>query len=375
MRKIVLIFFITLFTLIALTFFLINIDKISQININKVNKYEIDPKMHEYYINDEVGRDKLILEVAKKNNDWSNLPLSENFRKKYNEKDGIFGKLKFDSIDLNYYKEGEKSYIGGTHHLRLKDGKQEIIYLIYGKHTEKKDFTEIPLLDDVDLFGPIYLTDKNGKEVDYRLPFTDDLKESNLNKLARGDVYTFYSESSVAVSERFHKKYPFFLDLFIHYSPLSFNRITFLEKESDLDNNIAIFEVDSVLECKKRKYKVKLILDKRLYLDEAEVELIKEAEYEGDWTYITAKLLYKNSNWDSLELTDNFRKKYTPAKGIIKEIDEMNIDYGLGTETVVANKEYIKTFMHKDMYEVKYKLEYIYNEDDYVDDIVVTKID
>ena len=323
-------------------------------------------KINEYYLDD--GWLEIGYELAKKNNDWSELPVSKNFIKKYNQKDGILGKVKFDNVEYRPYADTDKSWYFKDYYTYfvITQGKRKVAYLYYLIREEGYG----NWVDDIEILDVFEIVDKDGNEKKVTRPFNEKYFLDNIYSLTRGNV----EELGVAVSDKFHKKYPFFLDLFIHYSPLSFNRITFLGKESDLDNNIAIFEVDSVLECKKRKYKVKLILDKKLYLDEAEVELIKEAEYEGDWTYITAKLLYKNSNWDSLELTDNFRKKYTPAKGIIKEIDEMNIDYGLGTETVVANKEYIKTFMHKDMYEVKYKLEYVRDENNFTEDIIVTKL-
>lgn len=335
-------------------------------------EYKIDPKLHEYYIEDEVGREELVLEVVKKNNDWSRLPLSKKFRKKYNFKDGILGKVEFDTIELNHFKEGEKSYIGGTNHLYLKNGKQEMVYFYAPKYTYTPELFDIDYLDDVELIGPIYVTDENGKEMDFRFPFIDDYKIENLRRVVRGEAYN--AENSVAVTEKFHKKYPFFLDLFIHYSPLSYNRIEFLEKESDLDNNIAIFEVNSILECKKRKYEVKLIFDDKLYLDDAEVKLLDTKEYKGDSQERINKVTYQNSNWDNLKLTDKFKKKYNSKSGIIDDIDTINIDITVDEVTLEANKKYITCFTNKEGEVVSYYFEYIKDEDNNLDDVICEKL-
>ena len=331
------------------------------ITINKSNTYVVDENKKDYYTGD--GWHELVLEVAKKDNDWTGLPLSKNFRKKYNSKDGILGKIEFDTIELNPFSD-EENFIGTMCHLLLKKNKEQFAY-IYKQKYEKKT----GLLDDVILEGPINLIDENGNELYYAMPFKENWEKANIYNLARGNIY----ETGVAITDNFHKKYPFFLDLFIHYSPLSYNRIEFLEKESDLDNDIAIFEVNSILECKIRKYEVKLIFDDKLYLDDAEVKLVKEEDYRGDKQYITAKIIYKNSNWDNLELTNNFKKKYNNINGIIEDIDNINIDIEMESQTIVMNKEYINTFVDLNGNKVSFRFEFIDDEKGWVDDIKITK--
>lgn len=329
---------------------------------NSDTEYLVDESKKEYYIGK--GWHELILEVAKKNNDWTGLPLSKKFRKKYNSKDGILGKIEFDTIELNPF-SAEDNYIGTMTHLLVKNGKKRSVYIYWQKYENKTN-----LLDDVSIVGPIDISDEKGEEIDYRLPFIGDAKLHNIFQLVRGNIY----ETGVAVTEKFHKKYPFFLDLFIHYSPLSYNDIAFLREESDIDNNIAIFEVNSILECKRRKYEVKLIFDDKMYLDDAEVKLVKEEEYSGDKQYITAKIIYQNSNWDSLELTNSFRKKYNNLDGVINDIDSINIDIEMDSQTIVMNKEYINTFVDLDGNKVSYKFEFIDDVKGYVDDIKITKV-
>ena len=247
-----------------------------------------------------------------------------------------------------------------------------MVYFYAPKYTYTPELFDIDYLDDVELIGPIYVTDENGKEMDFRFPFIDDYKIENLRRVVRGEAYN--AENSVAVTEKFHKKYPFFLDLFIHYSPLSYNKIEFLEKESDLDNNIAIFEVKSILECKRRKYEVKLIFDDKMYLDDAEVKLLDTKEYKGDSQERINKVTYQNSNWDNLKLTDKFKKKYNSKSGIIDDIDTINIDITVDEIALEANKKYITCFTNKEGEVVSYYFEYIKDEDNNLDDVICEKL-
>ena len=286
------------------------------------------------------------------------------FRKKYNSKDGILGKVEFDTIELNPF-SAEDNYIGTMTHLLVKNGKKRSVYIYWQKYENKTN-----LLDDVSIVGPIDISDEKGEEIDYRLPFIGDAKLHNIFQLVRGNIY----ETGVAVTSKFHKKYPFFLDLFIHYSPLSYNRIEFLEKESDLDNNIAIFTVDSILECKKRKYEVKLIFDDKLYLDDAEVKLVKEEEYRGDNSECINKITYQNSNWDNLKLTDNFRKKYNSENGIIDDINNINIDIDVDEVTLEMNRKYVTCFTYKNGDKISYLFEYLEDQDGKLDNVLCEKL-
>lgn len=329
---------------------------------NSDTEYLVDESKKEYYIGK--GWHELILEVAKKNNDWTGLPLSKKFRKKYNSKDGILGKIEFDTIELNPF-SAEDNYIGTMTHLLVKNGKKRSVYIYWQKYENKTN-----LLDDVSIVGPIDISDEKGEEIDYRLPFIGDAKLHNIFQLVRGNIY----ETGVAITEKFHKKYPFFLDLFIHYSPLSYNDIAFLREESDIDNNIAIFEVNSILECKRRKYEVKLIFDDKMYLDDAEVKLVKEEEYRGDNSERINKITYQNSNWDNLKLTDNFRKKYNSENGIIDDINNINIDIDVDEVTLEMNRKYVTCFTYKNGDKISYLFEYLEDQDGKLDKVLCEKL-
>lgn len=191
-------------------------------------------------------------------------------------------------------------------------------------------------------------------------------KKGSGNK--KGELYGFYGDD-IAVSQNFRNKYETFLDIFIHYSPLEYNEIEL--KEIDIENKEAVFEVDSILECKKRTYDVKYILDDKQYLYDVEVELKEENKYKGDKNDQTAKILYKNSNWEKLELTNEFLSKYSSDKGVVPDIEEINV--GIKIKEVYVDPQdyyqYIYEYKTKEGTPIYYYVNYICDEKDYIDDV------
>ena len=307
--------------------------------------------------------------VAKKNGDWSKLPLTKNFRKKYNEKDGILGNIQYDSIEYRPYADTNEEYYFKnyyTYFVITQNGK-ETAYIFSPEYID-----DDVLLNDVGIFDTVLVKDESGTKIkSYGHYFNDNSYWYCFNMLSRGND----DELSVAVTEKFHKKYPFFLDLFIHYSPLSFNHIEFNSKKSSWEDKEAYFTVDSKLECKKRDYKVKFKVDGKGYLDEAEVELIGEEGYEGNQEYISTKILYENSNWDNLKLTDNYRKKFK-GQSYHPDIKKINIDYKTEEEYVEDNNynEYLRLYRMKDGTTSIYYVKYVMSEDKYIDDIICKKL-
>ena len=142
---------------------------------NKNDNYFVDESKKEYYTGE--GWHELVLEVAKKNNDWTGLPLSKSFRKKYNSTDGILGKIEFDTIELNPFSD-EDNFIGTMCHLLLKKGKKEFAYIYEQKYEKITN-----LLDDVKLVGPIDIVDENGNShisvEDYAVAMVDEMEQAN----------------------------------------------------------------------------------------------------------------------------------------------------------------------------------------------------
>lgn len=306
----------------------------------------------------------LINILTTKNGDWSNLPLTNNFRKKFNEREGILGSLNYDSVEKNPYTDGRYPFEAYSY-IVVKKGKQETAY-IYNFILD----SEGEHYDDFKIEMAFNLIDENGKELDAKSIINSDNYVDSFYMLSAG----YDDEQCIGVTNKFHTKYPYFLDIFEHYSPLMYNNIKFIEEKSSWEKKEAYFEVDSVLECKKRYYLVEFALDEKGYLDDVAVHKVNEMEYEGNTQNCTTKIKYKNSNWDKLELTENFRKKYRPESGIIPEIDSINIDIPIDGISVNGDVEYICCFSDNNNIKISYFVRYIDSNDNYLDDVILEKL-
>lgn len=268
---------------------------------NNVEAENIEKNCDMYYARGGDGWLEVCYLVAQKNGNWDNLFLSENFRKKYNEKDGILGDLQYDSIEYRPYAGSNEDYYfkEDMTYFVITQGKSKTVYKFHPVYLDNNQ------LDDVQFSEIIQLYDKNGNRISVGGETIDkDSFEYSFFKLCIGGD----DEKRIAVTDNFHRKYPFFLDIFEHYSPLTYNLIEFVSERSSWDRKEAYFIVDSKLECKKRHYKVKFTIDSRGYLDDVEVKKVNEVEYESTDEYRSVKLLYPNSNWQNLEITDNYKK-------------------------------------------------------------------
>ena len=280
---------------------------------------------------------KALTELCKKNGNWELIPIADELYEIYNEKDGILGNEQFDSI------EGidEKNDVGmGI--VVTTSGKQKTRYLI--------DFSYSTLIQNVKVYERVELTDKDGNELDTRYRFVDKQVVYNFNSLCDdGNVWEDGSiiGEDIAITPKFREKYPLFLDLFTHYSPLEYNPITFVEKKSKLNNHMAYFIVTSVLECKEREYEVYYQLDENNYLDDAHAVCVKERELEPDNKNSGTKAFYLNSNLDNANLSDEFKqyiKKHGSYNSDIKDIyindfaEEVCLDEGRYTKFIRCYK-------------------------------------
>ena len=311
-----------------------------------------------------ISGEELINILTRKNGDWSNLPLTNNFRKKFNEQDGILGTLNYDSVEKNPYYNNKYPFENYSY-IVVKNGKQETAYMysfildIEGEHYE--DFR----IDRV-----FYLTDENGNELDAKSIINIDNYVESFYMLSAG----YEDEQCIGVTSKFHTKYPYFLDIFEHYSPLEYNHIKFVEEKSSWERKEAYFEVDSALECKKRYYLVEFALDEKGYLDDVVVHKVNEVEYEGNRQERINKITYQNSNWDNLNLTGNFRKKFFSESGIVEDIENINIDIPVDEVSLEMNTKYITCFTSKSGEIIAYYFEYIKDNEDSIDNIICNKL-
>lgn len=261
---------------------------------------EADRKEREKIYYYSMHQDEAILEICKQPpNLYGIVLLYDIDRKKGLLECETYDKIYFDSEYLDDY---------DFRKIIIEIGDRKEIYLIRitpDIYVRRVSATKI---EEIDKYGNVIDTIK--KRV-----FDKKNTRSNFNDLCldgeKVDVegwYGRYYGDDVAVSKHFRDKYPNFLDLFIHYSPMEYNHI--LLTDLDIENQKAIFEVDSVLECKKRTYKVEYILDNIFYLFDVNVEMVNEIPYRGDEYNRIPKIIYHNSNWDCLKLTNNFLTKY-----------------------------------------------------------------
>ena len=300
----------------SISFIVISIKNSQNIAIEETKEYEINE--NKIGFNSYEDTEYLIMQVAIKDGNWSNLLLTDNFKSKYNEKDGVLGKLQFDKIEYKPYNDGRYPFEERTYFV-ITQGLKKAVYTfnLIGKNG---------YLDDIKYFEIFELTDENGRELDAKVTINVDNFIRIFYMLSLGGD----DEKSVAVTDSFHKKYPFFLDIFEHYSPLRFNPIEFVPERSSWDRKEAYFIVDSKLECKKRHYKVKFTLDDKGYLDDVKVNSVNEEEYDVEplgWDYWRDHispilvLIYKNSNYKLIKSTIKFKEKYNNENRIFENVN------------------------------------------------------
>ena len=304
----------------------------------------VDEKREEYWQFGEKRWD-IGYEVAKKNGDWSDLPLSDKFREKYNEKDGILGDIEYDKIEYspNWVYNIDERFEDHVKLFVITQGKRKTAYTYIIFNNEEG------LIDDVVIYETYLLYDDEGKAVPMPKYTADNL----------GLYFLFYKlgsggkeEDSVAVTERFHKKYPRFVALFNQNSSAGWNKFYLNEDKSDYANDMIYVTIDSILEKMKREYKVYYAFNEDGWLDDATVELV--AEYPQDYHFERKNMtfdivLFRNSNWDDIKVTENFRKKFNPQDGICPYPDLYNYLH--------CNIEYIGEKPEKSYYRSSQKLQ------------------
>ena len=311
--------------------------------------------------------EKMVFELCKKDCDFDKYMVTENFKSKYNEKDGILGDVEYDSIE--YSKEYKD---GGAYDL-------EYTNITITKSKLKKEFKidYIPVddfskaLNDINIFSKRELTNENGESV--KLKMDEDNWLNCIERLA------FSDDEEVGKSEKFIEEHPNFTGIFpnvISILPATKNayNIEFVKNECDFENNMIVcnFRFDSMYVTK--KIKIKYLLDDNRYLDNYKLEeiskvidgyIIKLNESVVNRNVIV-RLLY-NYNLNMLPVTKNYisdNKLYNYFKE--KDIIDVLTPH---TETKMAFTV-IDSQNHKEYYGLTFKV-----VDNLIDDVTITPLD
>ena len=336
--------------------------KYDQQNVKK-NATREEREKYYYYDN---NIKEAVFEMCKKDGEWEYIVYTDNIGK-YNKKDGLLGGFKFDNLKLI-----DDNEIAPYIYVEASNDKVKRLYHIYWDEIFNIN-VELVSEEDLETNEVTNHELKTFKKENIKKNFIDLCKEGMKYPSEYEWAGTYYGDD-VAVSNNFRSKYPYFLDVFIHYSPLEYNKITL--KDLDIDNQTAIFEVDSVLECKRRTYEVNYMLDDNYYLDDMELKLLSENKYDGSNDERTNKILYKNSDWNKLELTTNFLNMHSNDIGVVPDIDEINIDVKIQEIYLYPNDyyRYIYKYEKKDSSPLYYYVKFTCDKKGYIDDILLQKL-
>ena len=118
----------------------------------------------------------ILYEVAKKNGDWSNLPLSDSFKKKYNSIDGIFKGISYTRCGI--YSDSSFDKIKKLACYNVKTGLKKEEYHVHYIVNDKNE------LDDIEIVNKILRYDENGNKVICKESILEESYEDILIKLA-----------------------------------------------------------------------------------------------------------------------------------------------------------------------------------------------
>lgn len=248
-----------------------NNSKYDQTNLNEKKISNIQVTDNKLNMNDDFV--KIIKTTAEKNGNWDELPLSKEFKKKYNAKNGILGK------DDNYTYLSSDSYNSNKieHIVVLNvdhNYKQEQYYIHYMVNDQNE-------LEDVEIVGKKLLYDENGNEVIYKETM-DGAYVSNIMLLAAPGRLEYDPFDYIYVTNNYLNKWS---GGFIDYdTSCGIENVTGLEdKEQHLVYLYVVQDKfdengDIIGDEWEKYFRVHYFVDSNLWLDDVEVEEVSKEE-------------------------------------------------------------------------------------------------
>ena len=248
-------------------------------NNNDDNNYKNDLFVSESKLNMNDNFAEIIWETAKKNSDWSRLPLSDNFMKKYNSKDGI---LKGDEgiTSIKYSNESNREnnivVLRVAHNLKYED-----YYIHYYVDSNNN-------LDDVELTSKVMDIDESGVEVVKKKLMDEGDYISNIELLAapyRGERNNL---DFVYLTDKYYSKWG---KGFVNNRGQDIFYIESIKALCNFQNQIVYLKCDypeigadgwpltgEPIDELSLYYKVHYIINSDFWLDDVEVEEVSKAE-------------------------------------------------------------------------------------------------
>lgn len=263
-----------------------------------------ESKKREEMIQREYVSVDMIMELTKRNPNWSKIDISkENLEKiKIKYPKGIFDGEEYDDVRLkeDYKFLVHDSEMGGdTFVLVATKNKKLVEYTILGEGGD---------ILSKDRFGINTVTkkviyDENGNRTKY--PMDEENWLSNLKKIALQD------NEEVGRSEKFDIEHPNFTGLLNPYNEdIDDLKIYILEERCDFTNKIYVCEVYYCNRYIYVTYKINYTVDDFNYLDTVEIEELNSREYEWDdynkylnSTGIAIKVLLRNRDMNKVPFT------------------------------------------------------------------------
>ena len=223
---------------------------------------------------DAIGYAIIVCEVAKKDNNWNNFPLSKNFKKKYNSKYGILGKeIIFDNINWKISTEEDKKNQIVTlvvlNKLKIED------YYIHYKINDKNE------LDDIDIVKKVVRQNDAGVRVIEKSSMTEDKYIDNICSVAaplelNDDIFNY-----INTTDNYYNKWQYGFIITNDYVSIDAYKdlCSFRDKLVYIKCRFPIRDDNyEIIDEKERYYKVHYYTNEDLWLDDVEVEEVSKEE-------------------------------------------------------------------------------------------------
>lgn len=277
---------ITFIIILLLVIFILIIKSIKNTIFNDTLRKETENIIQEKKLNMDDDYVDIIRTTAEKNADWSNLPLSKSFRKKYKQKSGI---LNDDKITYLSVRSGN-----------VNNKEDQIVVLIVDHGAKNEDYyihytlNDQNELDDVEIVDKKLLYDEEGNEVIYKETMAGAFI-SNIISLAAPWRLEYDPFDYICVTDNYLKKWggkgfiPGF-DIEIENHDNAYVSIDYYDNLCDKEKQEVYFNVeytyiendgkpDAKLACDYIKYfKVNYSIDKNAWLDDVKVEEVSKEE-------------------------------------------------------------------------------------------------